>query len=117
MAIPILHHLSSPDLERGASPADPTSCAVTINAEIGPLSGGAENFAFIVATPDHVLPSCGVRWGRGYLIVDRFSWEAVEAALNKLLLFADRPTWKESVAQLGKELHWEFDGYSEFVNR
>ena len=117
MAVPILHHLSSPDLERGTLPADPGSCAITINAEIGPLSGGADNFVFIVATPDHVLPGGGVRWGRGYLIVDRFSWETVEAALNKLLLFADRATWKESAAQLGKEMHWEFDGYSAFVRR
>jgi hypothetical protein len=117
MAIPILHHLGSPDLERGRLPADPASCAVAMNAEIGPVGSGAETFGFIVATPDHVLPGGGVRWGRGYLIVDRFSWEAVEAAIAKLLLFADRPTWKESAAQLAKEMHWEFGGYSEFVGR
>src|SRR5687767_6507165 len=100
MAIPFLHRLSSPDLERGALPPNPASCAVAITAEIGPLEGGAESFSFVVATPDQVLPSGGIRWGRGYLIVQEFSWEAVEGTLNKLLLFADRPTWKESAAQL-----------------
>ena len=117
MAIPIVHYLSSPDLERGALPANPTSCAVVINAEIGPLKAAAENFSFIVVTPDQLLPRGGIRWGRGYLIVDEFSWEAVESSINKLLLFADRPTWKESAAQLAKEMHWEFEGHSEFVRR
>ena len=117
MAIPIIHHLSSPDVDRGELPADPTSCAVVINAEIGPLHGSAENFSFTVVTPDHLLSSGGVRWGRGYLVVEEFSWDVVERSINKLLLFADRPTWKESAAQLTKEMHGEFEGYSEFVRR
>jgi len=117
MSIPVLHSLSSPDLERGQLPEDPTSCAVVLNAEIGPASGGAENFSFTVVTPDQVLAAGGVRWGRGYLIVEQFSWDAIDRAISKLLPFADRPTWRESAVQLAKEMHWEFDGYSEFVSR
>ena len=119
MAIPVLHDLSSPDLERDALPPDPESCAVYINAEIGPREkGGADNFSFSVVTPDQILASDGgPLWGRGYLIVSRFSWETVERALSKLLLHADRDTWAESARELAKELHWEFDNYTEASRR
>jgi hypothetical protein len=75
MAIPIVRHLGSPDLERNALPASPLSCAVPMSAEIGPLGGGAELFAFTAATPDRVLgDGDAARWGRGYLVVECFSW-------------------------------------------
>ena len=118
MAIPVLHHLSSPDLERGRLPPDPASCAIAMDAEIGPAAdGGAERFSFLVVTPDCALTGGGSRWGRGSLIVDHFSWELVERALSKLLLHADRASWKESARELAKELHWEFEGYSEALRR
>lgn len=117
MAFPVLHHLTSPDLERGKLPEDPHSCAITINAEIGPDRGGAESFQFVVVTPDRLLDGAPVRWGRGYLVVQEFAWEAVEGALRRLFMHADRPTWEESARELSRELHWEFDGYSDDVHR
>lgn len=119
MAIPVLHYLGSPDLERDALPPEPESCAVYINAEIGPRAkGGADNFSFSVVTPDQILShNGGARWGRGYLVVSRFSWEAVDRALSKLLLHADRDTWEDSARELAKELHWEFDNYTEASRR
>ena len=111
MSLPVLYGFYSPDLDRGGLPPDRESCAVPVSAEIGPAGGGSETFSFMVVTPDRVLAGDGVRWGRGLLVVDRFSWEAVEGALTKLLMFADRPSWKESAQQLAKEMHWEFDGY------
>lgn len=115
MSIPILKCLGSPDLERGALPPDPESCDVYIEADIGPrAAGGAETFSFSVVTPDRILGGdSGARWGRGYLIVDRFSWDAVDRALGKLLLHADRDTWADSARELAKELRWEFEGYAD----
>jgi hypothetical protein len=113
MAIPIVRHLSSPDLERNALPPDPSSCAVPMSAEIGPPSGGAELFMFTVATPDRVLRDGDrARWGRGFLLVETFSWEATERMLSKLVLHADRESLEASARELAKELHWEFENYS-----
>lgn len=116
MAIPVLHYLSSPELERSALPADPASCAVYLTAGIGPArgGGGADNFSFNVVTPDQLLaPGEGARWGRGYLVVAHFSWEGVERMLSKLLLHADRDRWTESARELAKELHWGCEHYTD----
>lgn len=114
MPIPVLKSLSSPELDLPALPADPTRCAVFVEAEIGPPgeSSGADLFSFTVATPSELLDGTDARWGRGYLILERFSWEAVERAIRKLLMHADRATWHESATELGKELHWEFESYA-----
>lgn len=112
MPLPVLKSLLSVDLDRSALPADPADCAVLVHAEIGPPGEGtgADGFDFIVATPGRVLDGPGARWGRGTLVVDRFSWEIVERAVRQLLMHADRPTWAESAAELAKEMHWEFEG-------
>ena len=113
MIIPTVKALISPDLNRPALPLDPEHCAVSFEAEIGDKNGlGAEIFQFTVATPNAVLRAGGVVWGRGYLMVDQFSWSAVDGALEKLCLHAWRATWAESAAELAKELHWEFEHYT-----
>ena len=110
MPIPVLHSLWSPDLERDKLPPDETDCELLIHAEIGPSArGGADSFTFVVATPNRLLNGQGARWGRGYLIVERFSWSAVERAVSKLLMHADRRKWKDAAAELSKEMHWEFE--------
>jgi hypothetical protein len=115
MAIPVLRSLSSTELEPNALPPNPESCSVYVHAAIGPRDAeGADNFSFSVVTPDQILEdSGGMTWGRGYLIVDRFSWEAVDRAVSKLLLHADRDSWAESAQALAKELHSEFENYTE----
>jgi Immunity protein 8 len=110
MAIPVLHGLWSPDLERETLPPDETDCEVVVHADIGPsATGGSDSFTFVVITPNRLLHGEGARWGRGYLIVDRFSWSAVERAVTKLLMHADRRKWRDTAAQLSKEMHWEFE--------
>ena len=114
MPLPVLRSLSSYEFDRPALPPDPDDCAVLVHAEIGTADAakGTDLFRFTVATPSRILDGSGVRWGRGTLIVDRFSWEAVENAVRRLLMHADRPTWKESAIELGKEMHWEFENYA-----
>ena len=115
MVIPIVKRVTSPDVARGDLPPDPEDCAVLCEAEIGPRqTHGADLFHFTVVTPRFLLRDieAGARWGRGYLLVDRFSWSAVDRALEKLLLHAHRPTWLEAAGELSKELHWEFENYA-----
>ena len=113
MIIPTAKNLNSPDLDRPALPPDPADCAVSFEASIGDKNGrGADLFQFTVATPGYFLRAGGVTWGRGYLIVDQFSWSAIDRALEKLCLHAWRATWAESAAELTKDLHWEFENYT-----
>jgi hypothetical protein len=113
MIIPVIKGLSSPQLDRPALPADPENCAILCEIEIGPKDGeGADLFHMTVATPTFFLRSGGVTWGRGHLIVDQFSWSAIDQALEKLCLHAWRSTWHEVAQELNKELHWEFENYT-----
>ncbi len=85
-----------------------------IEAEIGANgTPGAEIFSFQVVTPKYLARERLPRWGRGLLVVEEFSWREVEAALQKLLMHASRPVWNDVAAELNKELHWEFDNYSQ----
>jgi hypothetical protein len=112
MIAPELRSLDSPDLERPQLPADPDDCAVAFEATIGPSgSPGAEIFAFTVVTPTSLARETRFRWGRGLLIVPRFSWEAVDLALARLLAHAARQSWVEVAQTLNQNLHWEFDNY------
>ena len=114
MTLPVLRSISSVELEGRALPPDPEDCAVLMHAEIGPTDAamGADRFHFTVATPSRVLDGAGMRWGRGTLVVDRFSWDGVESAVRRLLMHADRPTWEASALELAKEMHWEFENYT-----
>ena len=111
MIIPILKGLHSPDLERPRIPADVSDCAVFIQALVGPAGNGQEAFSFTVVTPEFLKHEDCPRWGRGYLVLTTFRWEAVESSVAKLLRHAVRETWSEVAAELNKELHWEFENY------
>ena len=104
----------SPDLPNDELPPDPENCSVFIEVEIGPQDGeGADIFSFTAVTPSNIEVDVNARWGHGLLILDRFSWKVVESALQKLLLHCQRPTWQAVADELRKQLHWEFDNYTE----
>lgn len=112
MIIPELKALFSPDLPNAQLPDDPDDCLVLVEAEIGKKGvEGADNFSFTVATPRALARDSGNRWGRGYLIVDSFSWETVRHSLERLFAQCWRETWEEVAYELGKNLHWEFENY------
>ena len=113
MPIPVLKSLSSIQLDSDALPPDPSDCVVTIDAEIGFGDlPGADRFSFDVVSPSALARDDLPRWGRGYLLVPEFSWDAVRRAVAKLLLHADRATWPEAASELGKEMRWEFEHYA-----
>ena len=114
--IPELRKIVSADIDYGQVPEDVDDCAVACQADIGPRGEkGQEIFSFTVVTPKILARQTGYIWGRGYLIVESFSWETVDRALSKLLTHCNGTTWREVAAKLNEELHWEFDTYRESV--
>jgi hypothetical protein len=112
MICPEIRHIRSPDLEPPNLPANPTDCEIVFHVLIGPMDGdGEEAFSFTVITAARFAAASEARWGRGKLIVAAFEWAVVVQAVAKLLAQCARPTWGEVVAELNKELLWEFDGY------
>ena len=115
MVFPELRDILCPDLVPPALPADPADCAVSFQVLIGPVGGeGSDAFSFTVATPSRLLHSADARWGRGYLIVERFDWDVVVEAVARLLACCGRPTWEEVVQQLNHELQWALDNRAEY---
>jgi hypothetical protein len=111
---PVLKGLHSPDCEPPHSPADPTHCIVLIEADIGLKDEvGADIFSFVVVTPSALADLELPLWGRGYLVVKRFSWQIIETTLAKLLLQVRGDSWDEVSTRLSKELFYEFDNYKE----
>jgi Immunity protein 8 len=112
LIFPEVKSLVSPDLDYGVAPPNPQECTVYVEAEIGPKNGeGAEIFSFTCVTPAALAALSGRRWGRGYLILDFFSWRSVEEALANLLCHCSADSWNEVATKLNKELHWEFENY------
>jgi len=112
MISPELKGLFSDDLERPSLPTDPEDCLVSMYAAIGPKGAeGTDRFFFTVATPKGLLREALPRWGRGFLMVEEFSWVAVERAIQRLLIHAQRNSWSEVAIALNQELHWEFENH------
>ena len=114
MIIPELKNLMSPDLDHGLLPPDAKDCEVYCQVEIGPRgTEGADTFALTVVTPKHLAKQTGYVWGKGYLIVESFSWQTVEKAIEKLLAHCSGTDWIEVAGKLNSMLGWEFENYTE----
>ena len=108
---PVLKVLHSPDYEPPNLPPDPRDCVVLVEVDIGPHDEpGAIFFTLLWLRQPRWRMELPL-WGRGYLIVKRFSWQIVEEHIKKLLLGAHGYSWSEIGANLNKELLWEFDDY------
>jgi hypothetical protein len=109
---PVLKVLHSPDYEPPNLPPDPRDCVVLVEVDIGPHDEpGADIFHLVVVTPAALARMELPLWGRGYLIVKRFSWQIVEEHIKKLLLGIYGHSWNEISTKLNKTLLWEFDDY------
>jgi hypothetical protein len=114
MIQPEIKSILSHDLEYGKEPPDSDDSSVFIEVEIGPKEQeGADIFSFEVVTPKFLMRKTETHWGRGYLIVESFSWSVVEKAVQKLLSHCARQTWHETATEIAKDLHWEFESYRE----
>ncbi len=117
LILPEIKNIVSIDLGDGELPANIEDCAICCDVDIG-IKGkeGADIFQVTIVTPKflaHDVREEGYRWGKGYLIVDSFSWEAVERALEQLLSQSSGSSWIEVAKKLNKVLDWEFANLEE----
>lgn len=104
--------LHSPDIDIGVLPADPSDCAVLVQAMIGPDDApGEESFDLLVVTPA-ALERLAPRWGRGLLVLKQFSWDEVRRHVDRLVAQCQERSWPDAARQLARWTDWEFDGYS-----
>lgn len=110
MLTPELKAYASPDLEYGKLPMRADDCAIRIEAAIG-LAGDdrADRFFFTVMTPKSLARQQQAIWGRGLLLLKRFSWPDVERALLSLLQNCRASSWEVLAVLLNRELIWEHD--------
>ena len=114
MIVPELKSIVSPDLKYGQFPDDVENCSVFIELTIGPKDNeGEEVFSFTAVTSKYILNNFTNSWGRGYLIIKKFSWQEIELTINKLLAHCWADDWIGVTNKLKNELHWEFDNYKE----
>ena len=99
-------------MDYGKLPDNADECAVFCEAQIGIKSEeGATIFYFTAVTPKFLWAQQGYKWGKGSLIVETFSWKAVEAALDNLLSECSGRDWLEVTDKLTKTLNWEYENY------
>jgi len=113
-----LRDLHSPDAPTGLesyAPASARSFSLLVQATIGTEgSTAADLFDFLVVGPDWFAenPSGkGFRWGRHYLVVDRWDYEVVRRAIADLCVHTEAQDWSEVAMRLASYGDWEFDGY------
>jgi hypothetical protein len=112
MVYPEIRSIHSPDVAPPDVPQNPSDCEIVFQVVIGPKDGdGEEAFNFTVVTPARFARGSEALWGRGKLILPVFEWSALAQAVATLLAQCVRPTWGEVVAELNKELLWEFDSH------
>lgn len=100
------------ELDKGEEPESPKCCCVSIRAQIG-IRGkeASEQFNFYAITPEFLLESPEVRWGRGYLLLPEFSWNEVERMLERLISGISVDSWQDAALRLNNYLEWEFANY------
>lgn len=91
-------------------PEDPRNCAIEVTASIGVAgSAGADDFDLWFVTPlwladqgdDPLIPEY-------MIVVNRFSWATVDAALERLIRAVPAADWDEFTSEFGRYAHWEF---------
>ncbi|UXH76784.1 immunity 8 family protein [Roseateles amylovorans] len=108
-----LKRLHSPDLPDLAHdhPQDPANFRILVQALVGVVGQeAADTFNFMVCTPawlaahvDDPLPA------RGYLIVPRYDYAPIHAAIARLCASTTGPDWQTIAARLNLEARWEYD--------
>ena len=103
-------------------PPDPEDGCVGMEADIGPVGEeGAKTFSFQVCTPKGLagrVDGDGAGrpyWGRGTLIVPRFDWDLVEAALMQYVRSVSGADWSEVATKLNRFMYWEFEDYQPYA--
>ena len=112
LTVPEVKGFFSPDLEYGREPDEPDNYFLLIEVDIG-IKGqeDADVFSFVAVTPKALLNETGYRWGRGWLILETFSWSQIEEAVHKLCADTSGVSWEQIARELNVWLYWEYDNY------
>lgn len=112
LIVPEVKGFYCPDLEYKREPDEPDNCSILVEVSIG-VEGieGADIFSFVAVTPKALLNETSYRWGRGWLILETFSWAQVEDAAEELCADMSGASWEQVARELNKWLHWEYDNY------
>ncbi len=99
-------HLPGPD----EKPDDPADCRIEVTVGIGePGDDARDDFDLWFVTPtwlarhadEPLVPEY-------YVVINTFTWAAVEAALSGLLEAVPAADWDEFTQEFGRYAHWEF---------
>ena len=111
-----LHSPDLPDLAREV-PEDPAHFGLLVEASIGPSGSlGEDLFNFVVCTPSWLarqVASGEYRFLRHYLLVQRYDYHLIQAALEKLCASISGPDWTSVAEKLARYGRWEFEDYQE----
>jgi hypothetical protein len=107
-----LKMLHSPDLPDPQSdrPPDPQNFRVLIQALIGTVGDeAADTFDFLVCTPAWLAANLTEPLpAHGHLIVPRYDYATIHAAISRLCEQASGPDWDAVAAQLNRHARWEY---------
>lgn len=95
------------------SPEDPTSFCILVQALIG-VAGedGADTFNFLVCTPNRLaerIPPGGALSGRMYIIVERYDFQRIHAAIQGFCDRAVARDWQRAATILSRYGRWEYE--------
>lgn len=117
-----LFFLFSPDVDpiEDYRPDRPEHVGVFVQAMIGPETDqaqdqGYESFDFLVCTPRWLAEDLGEKpylFGRGHLIVPRYDYALVVAAIQRICRESIGPDWGAVASKLNRYGRWEFDEYT-----
>jgi hypothetical protein len=114
-----LRYLHSPDLAdlENAAPPDPEKFCLLVQAMVGPAGDdeGEESFDFLLCTPTWLAGDLAAQkyiWGRHYLIVPRYDFATLQAAVQQICAQAEGSDWDAVAAVLSRYGKWEFEDYS-----
>jgi len=91
---PELKDIDSTELDYGALPDDVDDCCISMAAHIGTSdTKGADLFYFCAITPSRIDKEFHRKNGKGYLVVDRFSWKKIEKESEEIMAECSTFRW------------------------
>lgn len=112
-----LHGMFSPDFDdmEHRLPPDPTCFGILVQAMIGPRgTDDSESFDFLVCTPSWLVGTVRpgeYRFGYGLLLMGRYDYRLLHAALTKLCNRTAGLDWPSIGDRLQRYGEWEFADY------
>lgn len=112
--------LVCPDVDpESGQPSDPFDFEVMVEVFVATRPDGAPDgidgvdlFTLFVVTPARLarrVAAEGPAFGRHRLIVDRWDWDVIAAALTERFESEEAPTHEELMQRLGRYGRWEFE--------